>query len=178
MKIDAIHVGMRVKHPQYGEGLVKNISEHTVDVQFEEGKRILDPQASGIEPAGEHVEVSGLSMPLHAFIDQVVAAAIKELGLEKTDVTIDKLGARWHGGKMMLHPADTTLQAKEVPMEAFFHKIVMMRNNMRVLEQKINAHETLTDGEKFELQQYITRCYGSMTTFNLLFKTKDDYFGG
>lgn len=178
MKIEAIHVGMKVRHPQYGEGVVKSISEHVVDVTFDDGKRILDPHASGLEPSGEHVEVSGLTVPLHAFVEQVVASAIKELGIEKADVTVDKLGQRWHGGKMVMHPADPALQTKEVPMEAFFHKIVMMRNNMRVLEQKINSNEKLTDGEKVELQQYISRCYGSMTTFNLLFKDKEDYFGG
>ena len=81
-----------------------------------------------------------------------------------------------HGGKVVLHPADPTLSTKELPIDVFFHKIVMMRNNLRTLEQRVNASERLTDTEKFDWQGYITRCYGSMTTFNVLFRRKEDQF--
>jgi hypothetical protein len=109
-------------------------------------------------------------------VQQTVDTTISKLGLEKPDFVVEKLGARWHGGKVVLHPSDPTLQTKEVPLDTFFHKIVMVRNNLRVLEQKVNAHEKLSDGEKVEMQQYITRSYGSLTTFNVLFKEKEDQF--
>src|SRR5579872_2759659 len=177
MKIEALHTGMKVKHPQYGVGVVKTIAEHTADILFEEGKRTVAPETSGLEPAEPHATMSGLDVPLAQFIEQTVNAAVRELGLEKPESVAGQLGARWHNGRMVLHPADPALQAKEVPLETFFHKIVMVRNNLRVLEQKINAHEKLTDAEKVEMQQYITRSYGSLTTFNILFKTKEDQFG-
>jgi hypothetical protein len=176
MKIEALHVGMNVRHPQYGLGTVKTISEITADILFSEGKRTVEPQAAGLEPAEPQAMVSGLNLPLKQFIEETLTAAVTKLGLEKPDAVVEQLGLRWHGGRAVLHPADAALQAKEVPLEVFFHKIVMVRNNLRVLEQKINALEKLSDGEKVEMQQYITRSYGSLTTFNVLFKEKEDQF--
>ena len=176
MKIEDLNIGQTVRHPQYGIGTVKTISENSADILFNDGKRTVAPESAGLEPAEPQVTVSGLSVPLKQFVEQTLATAVQKLGLEKPDTIVEKLGVRWHGGKAVLHPADPTLQTKEVPLEVFFHKIVMIRNNLRVLEQKINAHEKLSDGEKVEMQQYITKSYGSLTTFNVLFKEKEDQF--
>ena len=178
MKIEALHIGMKVRHPQYGVGTVKTASEATAEIQFDDGRRTVAPEPSGLEPAEAQASIRGLELPLTQVIQQTVEAAIQKLGVEKPDSVVGQLGARWHKGRAVLHPADPTLQTKEVPLETLFHKVVMVRNNLRVLEQKINAHPQLSDGEKVEMQQYITRCYGSLTTFNLLFRDEKDRFVG
>lgn len=177
MKTESLRVGLRVRHPEYGSGTVKTIAELTADILFDDGnKRTVAPESAGLEPLEAKAAVSGLDMPLKQFVETTLDAAIAKLGLQKPDAVVETLGQRWQAGKLVLHPSDPTLQTKDVPLEVFFHKIVMMRNNLRVLEQKINAHEKLSDAEKVEMQQYITKCYGSMTTFNVLFKEKEDQF--
>jgi hypothetical protein len=176
MKLQVLTIGLKVKHPQYGVGTVKTIAEKTADIRFEDALRTLDPELSGLTAAEPSVAVSGLDVPLHQFVESVVEQIVGRLGFERPDAVIEQLGPRWHKGRAVLHPADPSLQTKEVPLEVLFHKIVGIRNQLRVLEQKINAHPTLTDGEKIEMQQYVTRCYGSLTTFNLLFKNKEDQF--
>ena len=89
-----------------------------------------------------------------------------------------ELGAKWDGGEIILKPADSAMQSKSIPIDTFFHKIVMVRNQLRVMEQKINAHPKMSDAEKVEMQQYISRCYGSLTSFNILFKKEEDRFKG
>ncbi len=125
MKIEALHVGMKVRHPQYGVGVVRAISEHTAEVRFDDGQRTVEPASAGLEPAEPQIAVSGLSQPLALFVKETAEAAVRALGLEKPESVTDQLLARWHGGKMVLHPSDPALQTKEVPLEVFFHKIVM-----------------------------------------------------
>jgi len=169
---------MQVRHPRYGLGKIKALTEHTADIIFDDAPRTVDPAMSELSAAEPTARLTEMEMPLAALIRETAQAMIDGLGLQKADELVEGLGSRWQKGTLSLQPADGSLQAKDVPIETFFHKIVMIRNNLRVLEQKINAHAQLSDGEKVELQQYITRCYGSLTTFNVLFKRKEDQFGG
>ena len=94
------------------------------------------------------------------------------------DVRPVPLAPKWEGGSVVLKPGDASTQPKEIPLDSLFHKIVMIRDRLRVLEQKVNGHDKLSDADKVELQQYVTRCYGSLTTFNLLFRDERDRFVG
>ncbi len=104
------------------------------------------------------------------------AQAIREALREET-VEV-RLAPKWEGGTLVLKPGDPQAQPKELPLDALLHKVVMIRDRLRVLEQKINGHEKLSDAEKVDMQQYVTRCYGSLTTFNVLFQDERDRFVG
>jgi hypothetical protein len=172
-----LHIGMQVRHPRHGLGTVKALTEHTADISFDDAPRTVDPTSSDLTVAEPTAKLTEMEVPLSALIRETAQAMIDGLGLRKSDEVVEGLATRWQRGTLVLQPADASLQAKEVPLETFFHKIVMIRNNLRVLEQKVNANEKLSEAEKFELHQYITRSYGSLTTFNILFKRKEDQLG-
>ena len=176
LSIESLHVGMKVLHPRYGVGVVRALTEHTAEINFDDAPRTIAPNSSDLTSAEPMAALTDQQLPLEALVRQVAQATVEALGLEKEDTIVEGLANRWQNGTLVLQSADTSLQSKEVPLETFFHKIVMIRNNLRVLEQKVNASEKFSQADKFDMQQYITRCYGSLTTFNVLFKNKEDQF--
>jgi hypothetical protein len=176
MPIQALHIGMKVRHPNHGVGTVKSLTEHTAEIVFDDQQRTIAPESSDLASAETVAQLNELQMPLDLLIRQTAQAVVDALDLEKPDKIVEGLASRWQNGTLLMQPADASLQAKDVPLETFFHKIVMIRNNLRVLEQKVNSSDKLSEADKFDMQQYITRCYGSLTTFNILFKNKEDQF--
>ena len=174
--IESLHIGMKVLHPRYGVGVVRSLTEHTAEIAFDDAPRTIAPNSSELTSAEPIATLTDQQVPLESLIRQTAQAMVEALGLQKEDTIVEGLANRWQNGALVLQSADTSLQPKEVPLETFFHKIVMIRNNLRVLEQKVNASDKLSDADKFDMQQYITRCYGSLTTFNVLFKNKEDQF--
>lgn len=169
---DNLGVGSRVKHPAYGDGVIIGMNSNVYQVCFIQ---------YGIKPLGR--EYSSWEVIEEVSADQELTFNNLEKSLIKilsnwSDITeVVGLGDKWEGGMMILQPHDQSLKGKEIPIETFFHKIVMVRDRIRVMEQRINSSK-LTDEEKVNLQQYITRIYGSLTTFNVLFKYKEDHFSG
>ena len=174
--IQNLRIGMKVRHPRYGVGAIKALTEHTAAITFDDAPRTVDPAASDLTLAEASASLTEMQMPLAALMRETAQAVVDALGLEPPEQLVEGLATRWQSGTLALRPADASLQAKEVPLETFFHKIVMIRNNLRVLEQKVNANEKLSDADKFDLHQYSTRCYGSLTPFNVLFREKSDQF--
>jgi hypothetical protein len=171
-----LSVGTRVDHPKYGEGVISKNTPLTYKAIFVRG--------------GE-IEFSKLSVEFDVLEENEIEDNQPKLNIKEIEklikYTLDKfngiehkvdLGEKWKGGVMFLQPANRDLKPKEIPIETFFHKIVMMRDRLRVLEQNVNSNPALSDEEKVNLQQYITRIYGSMTSFNILFDDKEDYFVG
>jgi hypothetical protein len=103
---------------------------------------------------------------------------LREVIRDELGVGDVELGGRWQGGEMVLVPGKEGTQEKRIPIEALFNKVVMIRDKLRVLEQKINSNPKLSQEEKLQMQQYVTGCYGSLTTFNVLFANKGDTFVG
>jgi hypothetical protein len=176
MPIQALHIGMKVRHPNHGVGTVKSLTEHTAEIVFDDQQRTIAPESSDLSAADTTATLNELQMPLDLLIRQTAQAVVDALDLEKPEKIVEGLASRWQNGTLLMQPADASLQAKDIPLETFFHKIVMIRNNLRVLEQKVNASDKLSEADKFDMQQYVTRCYGSLTTFNILFKNKEDQF--
>jgi hypothetical protein len=167
-------IGTRLQHSQFGPGVIVGVRLATYLITFlNEGTKEVDKTDDKLEeiiPENVSVEIETTS--------EVEKSLVKILRLW-TDVSeIVPLGDRWKGGMMLLQPADKTQKAKEIPIDIFFHKIVMLRDRIRVMEQQINAHKKLSDEDKVNLQQYITRIYGTLTTFNVLFKNKEHWFVG
>ncbi|MGE5807904.1 MAG: hypothetical protein ACM32I_02140 [Nitrospirota bacterium] len=162
--------GDLVRHEQFGIGQLEEISGAGVSRECVVYFPRLDKSTSVSED-----DLTVLSDAETAAYD-MMKLAVYEVGRE--DLPKIELGARWQGGEMILKPGDPKLATKSIPIETFFHKIVMVRDRLRVMEAQINGHKVLTDAEKVDLQQYITRIYGSLTTFNVLFKDKSAHFIG
>ena len=174
MEQTTLGIGTRLQHTQYGPGVIVGIRYATYLISFiNHGLKEIDKTDNKLdeiipENVTEEIET-------HADIEK---SLLKILRLWGGISEIVPLGDRWLKGMMILQPADKTLKPKEIPIEDFFHKVVMLRDRLRVLEQNVNSSKNLTDEEKVNLQQYITRCYGSLTTFNVLFKNKEQWFVG
>ncbi len=175
MTDESYSVGSRVDHELYGEGIISQVNFTNYDIFFEiGGKRSITKDNDELNLLEEGSEGGGPSAPFG--LNDLEEMMIRVLDRYASLSEVIELGDRWKGGTMNLTPGREGLQSKEIPIETFFHKIVMMRDRLRVLEQNINSHKSLSDEEKVNIQQYITRCYGSMTTFNILFENKEDQF--
>ena len=173
MSETALGIGSHIKHPQFGKGVVVQIRSDAYEITFiEHGIRVILRDYEGLEII-EAVETPS-DLATYEKVEKSLIRVLRRFSDLQETVHI---GGKWTGGKLVMFPGDPALKEKEIPIDAFFHKIVMVRDRLRVLEQKINTSD-LTDEAKVEMQQYITRVYGSLTTFNVLFKNKEDQFVG
>lgn len=166
-------IGSRIAHPEFGKGVVTNVtSKHYWVVFMDKGMETisLDAEIDVIEALEDEVDTISFS--------EVEQSLISILRRWSDASSVTPIADKWKKGNLILEPGDSSLSKKEIPIETFFHKVVMVRDRVRVMEQKINSSNNLDDQEKVDLQQYITRIYGSLTTFNVLFKSQSDQFIG
>lgn len=166
----ALGLNTIVSHPLFGAGRIMGYEGDCYAVIFKGGdvKRV----ALTFDAMTASVAVSDPQLDL---VRIAVREVLGDNGWLDTDL---EMGRRWVGGSMKLIPGKEDTQPKDVPLEMFFKKLIGIRDKLRVLEQKINAHPVLTPEEKLDLDGYITRCYGSLTTFNVLFTAKESQFKG
>ena len=166
-------IGSRINHPRHGKGVVTNVTANQYWVTFiDKGLETI-----GVDDAFDIIEATADEVDSVSFYE--VEKSLRDILKKWSDVSeIVPMADKWKKGTLLLQPLDKTMARKEIPIETFFHKIVMVRDRLRVMEQKINASKELTEIDKIDLQQYITRCYGSLTTFNILFKNPSQNFKG
>lgn len=174
MEQTTLGIGTRLQHTQYGPGVIVGVRYATYLISFiHHGIKEVDKIDTNLDeiiPENVTTEIETVS--------ETEQSLLKILHLWNGLSEVVPLGDKWRGGTMLLQTADKSLKPKEIPIEDFFHKIVMLRDRLRVLEQNINSNKKLSDEEKVNIQQYITRCYGSLTTFNVLFKNNNQVFVG
>ncbi|HEY6502687.1 MAG TPA: hypothetical protein VIZ28_01815 [Chitinophagaceae bacterium] len=174
MEQATLGIGTRLQHTQYGPGVIVGIRFATYLISFiNHGIKEIDKTDEKLdeiipENVTEEIET-------HSEVERSLLKILRLWGGITEHVP---LGEKWAGGTLMIQPADKSLKPKEIPIADFFHKIVMLRDRLRVLEQNINSNKKLSDEDKVNIQQYITRCYGSLTTFNVLFRNKEQWFVG
>lgn len=167
-------IGTRLQHTQHGPGVIVAVRYATYIISFiNTGVKEIDKN----DPALDEIIPENVSAEIETQ-SETERSLLKILRLWAGLTENVPLGDKWLNGMLLLQPADKSLKPKEIPVEDFFHKIVMLRDRLRVLEQNINSSKKLSDEDKVNLQQYITRCYGSLTTFNVLFKNKEHWFVG
>jgi hypothetical protein len=167
-------IGTRLQHTLHGPGVIVGVKYATYIISFiNTGIKEIDKTDDKLE------EIIAANVTAEVETVSEVEKSLLKILRQWSDVNeIVPLGDKWLGGTMLLQAADKSLKPKEIPIDDFFHKIVMLRDRLRVLEQNINSNKKLSDEEKVNIQQYITRCYGSLTTFNVLFKNKEHWFVG
>ncbi len=166
-------IGSRIDHPEYGKGVVTNVDSKMYWITFIEGGLETIP----LDDDFEVIEASDDDLDTVSFYE--VEKSLRDILKKWSDASeIVPIADKYKGGTLILQPKDPGLANKEVPINTFFHKIVMLRDRLRVMEQKINSSKVLEAQDKIDLQQYITRCYGSLTTFNVLFKNNSQHFKG
>ncbi len=167
-------IGTKITHPKFGEGvIIDNEHPETFEIYFKgEGEKEISKSFDSL------VIVKLIEKDDDAVSLDMIKETLADLIQPLVDVTKNvELGEKWKGGKLIMVPGREGLQSKELPIESFWHKIVMTRDRIRVMEQKINS-SNLEESDKIDLQQYITRIYGTFTTFNILFENKEDHFKG